>query len=84
VPLFSFAYCGLGMMLIMCSIKISTVWSQAYHLTLTGLLDVYYNLPGYVGYVPYGCSQSFMFFLLRSYSLRFLTAGCCWPRSRPP
>lgn len=41
-------------MLILNSIKISTMWSQAYHLSLTELLDDYFNLSGFVGYFPYG------------------------------
>jgi len=54
VPIFSFAYCGLGIMLILNSIRISNLWSQAYHLTLIEMLNSYYNLGGFVGYLPYG------------------------------
>jgi hypothetical protein len=54
VPIFSFAYCGLGLMLILNSIQISNIWSQAYHLSLTQMLDNYFNLPGFVGYLPWG------------------------------
>jgi hypothetical protein len=54
VPIFSFAYCALGLMLILNSIQISNVWSQAYHLSLTQMLDNYFNLPGFVGYLPWG------------------------------
>ena len=54
MPLFSFAYCGLGIVLILNSLRISTMWSQAYHLTLTQMLDDYYKLPGFVGYLTYG------------------------------
>ena len=66
VPLFSFAYCGLGIMLILNSIKISTLWSQAYHLSLTEALDHYYKLPGFVGYFPYGYD-----------TLSFFLGVCC-------
>lgn len=54
IPLFSFAYCGLGIMLILVSIRISSSWSQAHHHKLVELLDSFYNLPGLVGYLPYG------------------------------
>lgn len=42
------------MMLILNSIQISTVWSQAYHLGLSEMLVTYYSMPGFVGYFPYG------------------------------
>lgn len=54
VPIFSFAYCGLGMMLILNSIRISHLWSQAYHHKLTEMLDTYFDLSGFTGYLPYG------------------------------
>eukprot|EP01032_Pedospumella_encystans_P007663 gene7663-9168_t len=54
VPIFSFSYCGLGLMLILNSVRISNLWSQAYHLTLIEMLNGYYNLNGFVGYFPYG------------------------------
>lgn len=54
VNLFSFSYCGLGLMLVLNSVRISNMWSQAYHLTLIEMLNSYYNLNGFVGYFPYG------------------------------
>lgn len=54
VNLFSFSYCGLGVMLILNSVQISNMWSQAYHLTMIEMLSDYYNLKGFVGYFPYG------------------------------
>ena len=48
VPLFSFAYCGLGIMLILIML------SQAYHLSPIEALDHYYKLPSFIGYFPYG------------------------------
>ena len=54
MPIFSFSYCGLGLMLILTSIRISSVWSQAYHLELVEMLDGYYDLNGLVGFFPYG------------------------------
>ena len=48
VPLFSFAYCGLGIMLILIML------SQAYHLSPIEALDHNYKLPSFIGYFPYG------------------------------
>jgi hypothetical protein len=42
------------MVLILTSIKVSAMWSQAYHMKLRELLDTYFDQPGFVGYLPFG------------------------------
>ena len=39
VPIFSFCYCGIGIILIMSSLRQCSLWSKAYHLHLIELLD---------------------------------------------
>lgn len=54
VPIFSFSYCFMGMLLIIASVQISNIWSQAYHLTLSEMLFSYYDSSGFVGHFTYG------------------------------
>ena len=39
VPIFSFCYCGIGIMLIISSLRQCNLWSKSYHLQLIELLD---------------------------------------------
>jgi len=39
IPIFSFCYCGIGLLLIVSSLKQCDIWSKAYHLHLIELLD---------------------------------------------
>ena len=48
--------------MILNSVQISNLWSQAYHLTLIEMLNGYYNLNGFVGYFPYGYGH-FVYFV---------------------
>ncbi len=43
VPIFSFSYCGIGLILIIMSIRQCDSWSKAYHLKLLDVLDVYFD-----------------------------------------
>lgn len=43
VPIFSFSYCGIGLVLIVMSIRQCDAWSKAYHLKLLEVLDEYFD-----------------------------------------
>lgn len=43
VPIFSFCYSGIGLVLIVFSIRQSDVWCKAYHITIIELLSKYLN-----------------------------------------
>jgi hypothetical protein len=43
VPIFSFAYCGLGLILIALSVHQCDLWSKAYHMKLLELLDEFFD-----------------------------------------
>ncbi|RYG94396.1 hypothetical protein EON65_57560, partial [archaeon] len=41
VPMFSFSYCLIGLLLIACSVRQCDIWGKAYHLKLLEMLDGY-------------------------------------------
>eukprot|EP01031_Cornospumella_fuschlensis_P043472 gene43472-53150_t len=41
VPMFSFSYCFIGLLLIACSVRQCDIWGKAYHLKLLEMLDGY-------------------------------------------
>lgn len=53
VPMFSFSYCFIGLLLIACSVRQCDIWGKAYHLKLLEMLD---------GYLDY--SDSFLYRLV--------------------
>ena len=51
VPVFSFTYCFIGMLLIFISVRNCDMWSKAYHLKLLELLDDYFASVGTVSFL---------------------------------